>query len=55
MYQRIRHGKAQIVPLPVLEGNQKSDPRDIKEMGAKSRDIKERVEMTKRNHDASAE
>ena len=41
--------------LPVLEGNQKPDLRGIKEMGAKSKDTKERLEVAERNHDASCE
>ena len=53
MQQRRRHGEALIVSLPVLEGNEKPDPRTIKEMEAKSKNIKERLEVAKRNYDAS--
>ena len=31
------------------------DPRQIEEMGTKSKDIKERLEVAERNHDASFE
>ena len=55
MQQRKRHREAQIVPLPVLEGNQKPDPREITEMGTKGKDIKERLEVAERNHGASLE
>ena len=55
MDPRRRPREAQIVALPVLEGNQKPDPREIVEMGAKSKNIKERLEVAKRNHDASFE
>ena len=37
------HGETHIVSLPVLEGEQKPDPRGIKDMGAKSKDIKGRL------------
>ena len=38
--------------VPVLEGNQKPDPRGIEEREATSEDIKERLEVAERNHDA---
>ena len=53
--QRRRHREAHIVPLPMLEGNQKPDPRGFGEMGAKGKNIKERLEVAQRNHDASLE
>ena len=41
------------------ESDEKSDvtpdPRQIGEMGTKSKDIKERLEVAERNHDASFE
>ena len=40
-----RHGKAQIVPLLVLEGNQKPDSTEMKDMGTKSKNTKERLEV----------
>ena len=43
------------VPLPLWEGNQKPDSWKLREMGAKSKDIKERLKVAKRNHDASVE
>ena len=39
-----RHGEAQIVPLPV-EGNQKTDSVEMKDMGTKSKNTKERLEV----------
>ena len=44
--------RSQIVLLLMLERNQKPDPRRIKEIGAKSEDIKERLEVAERKHDA---
>ena len=38
------------MPLPLLEGNQKPDLGGSKEMGARSKDIEERLEVTERNH-----
>ena len=40
MQHRRRHGKAKIAPLCVLEGNQKPDPGDVKEMGTGKKDWK---------------
>ena len=39
-----------LVPLPVLEGGQKLDPRKAGEIEAEGQDIKERLEVDKRNH-----
>ena len=55
MKSRRRHREAQIALLPMLEGNQKPNPRGIKEVGAKSKDIKERLEVAERNYDAPFE
>ena len=52
---RRRNGAALIVPLPVLEGNQKPDSREFLEMGAKGKDIKVKLEVAKRRHVASIE
>ena len=57
IYHKKKARRAQIVSLPVLEGNQKPGPRgiEIKEMGAKSKNMTERLVVTERNHDASFE
>ena len=52
MSQRRRHREAQALPLPMLERGQTSDSRGIKEVGAKSEDIKEGMEVAKMYCDA---
>ena len=55
MQQRRRHRETQIVSMSVLEGIYKSDPRGIEELGAKNKNIKERLEVAERNRDAPFE
>ena len=45
-------GKAQIAFLLMLERNQKPVPRRITEVGAKSENMKQLLEVAERNHDA---
>ena len=45
----------QVVSMSVLQGSQKSDPRRIRDMGAKSKNIEERLEVAGRNCDAPFE
>ena len=47
--------KTRNASMSVLEGSQKSDPRGFKDMGATSKDTKERPKVAERNHDASFE
>ena len=45
-----RHGETQAVPLSVLEGRRKLDPREIGEMGTQSWNVEGALEMTKMCH-----
>ena len=45
--KRKRHGEAQIVSLPVVDGNQKPDPRRLGDMGAEVKKLEERWESVR--------
>ena len=42
-----RHGEAQIVSLPVVDGNQKPDPRRLGDVGAEVKKLEERWESVR--------
>ena len=50
-----RHGETQAVPLSVLKGSRKLDPRGIGEMRTQSWNVEGTLEMTKRCHVVSFE